>query len=672
MTMKLSFKIALGFIIILIISGVIGVIAVINMLNIQTQSTELSQAYIPEVQIATDLERNSLMVMYNIRGYGFTEDEKYLTEGRAYLTKVNESLKNAEDLSKEFAQLAILAENVKIAKTNVSTYETLVQNSQDKIKALNNYRNLMNSASDIFIKNAGDYLTAMNNEMAKEFKDGSTLAQLESRLGKISKINEVIDLNNEIRVANFKAQATDDIVLFEGILKNFDEITNLINELKTVTVQDVNKQQLDSARTSGADYKNAMSMYLTAWKELNTISSQREGAANKVLEAAQATSEGGLNQTDSVAKEAVSSLASSTVIVIVGLLLAVIIGIILAFVVIRSITKPVTRIVNDLNQGSDQVASASEQLSSASQQLAEGSSEQASALEETSATLNESTSMIQQTTENTNQASILSRKTKDSAATGNSQMKEMMSSMREIKKSSDEISKIIKVIDDIAFQTNILSLNAAVEAARAGEAGAGFAVVAEEVRNLAQRSAQAAKDTASIIERNIQLSQNGVSVAEKVGVALGEINEHATKVNSLIDEINAASNEQAQGINQINTALAQMEQVTQGNAANAEESASASEELSAQAESMREIVGQLNKIVTGKDDLSAVSSGRKPSGGGRMQITAAHHAPVPAPKPRTAMPGNNQNIVARKPKQGSTKVVNPEQVIPLEDDTADF
>ena len=263
------------------------------------------------------------------------------------------------------------------------------------------------------------------------------------------------------------------------------------------------------------------------------------------------------------------------------------------------ITKPIAKAVQNLEESAGQVASASEQLSSSSQQLAEGGAEQAASIEETSSTLEESASMIRQNSENTRQAALLAKKTKESADKGNKEMKDMMTSMGELKKSSDEIAKIIKVIDDIAFQTNILALNAAVEAARAGEAGMGFAVVAEEVRNLAQRSAQAAKDTASIIESNIELSEKGVDVSGKVNESLVDIFNESQKVNELIDEIAAASQEQAQGIAQINKAISQMEQVVQGNAATAEESAASSEELTSQAVNMQDIVNSLVQLVNG-------------------------------------------------------------------------
>jgi methyl-accepting chemotaxis protein len=272
----------------------------------------------------------------------------------------------------------------------------------------------------------------------------------------------------------------------------------------------------------------------------------------------------------------------------------------LSVYIARSITNPLNRIIRSLSEGIHQVAGASVELSASSQQLSEGSSKQASSIEETSSTLEETASMLQQSTAITMQASRLSDQAKESADKGGLEMQEMMGSIQEIKQSSDQIARIIKVIDNIAFQTNILALNAAIEAARAGEAGLGFAVVAEEVRNLAQKSAEAAKETTGIIEANIGLSGKGATVVEKVRDAFNEITVQTNKVNQLMAEISAAGREQVQATDQINLSMAQISAVTMQNAANAEESAAAAEELNVQADSMKKMVQELSEMVNGK------------------------------------------------------------------------
>ncbi|HBE80037.1 MAG TPA: hypothetical protein DDW65_19990, partial [Firmicutes bacterium] len=290
--------------------------------------------------------------------------------------------------------------------------------------------------------------------------------------------------------------------------------------------------------------------------------------------------------TETVIEEAENTYHLTLAILILSGGIALALGMLLAFLITRSITKPMNSITSRIGEGAGQVAAASGELSVSAQLLSQGSTEQAAAIEETSSTLQQSASMMEQNSTNTIQAAQLSVEAKKTADKGNIEMQQMMESIQEIKDSSDQIAKIIKVIDDIAFQTNILALNAAIEAARAGEAGMGFAVVAEEVRTLAGKSAEAAKNTAAIIDSNIQLANKGVAVAGKVSEALAEITIQSQKVSKLMDEIAASSREQAQGVVQVNKAMTQMETVTQQNAANAEERASAAAELSAQAENM--------------------------------------------------------------------------------------
>jgi len=293
-----------------------------------------------------------------------------------------------------------------------------------------------------------------------------------------------------------------------------------------------------------------------------------------------------------------------------------------------------------------QVTSASLEISNGAQSLAEGANEQASSLEEVSSSLEEMSSMTKQNADNSNQAKILAIEARNAANEGDTAMKRMAEAIGHIKHSSDNTAKIIKTIDDIAFQTNLLALNAAVEAARAGEAGKGFAVVAEEVRNLAMRSAEAAKNTAEMIEESVMNANGGVKITEDVAKSLGQIVDRAGKVGDLIAEIAAASNEQAVGIEQVNKAVAQMNQVTQSNAANSEESASAAEELNSQSAELSNMVSAF-KLSDGRDNAP-----RHP--------TARRFAPAST---ATAI---TDKRTAAKTKHG--KAVNAEAIIPLDDD----
>jgi methyl-accepting chemotaxis protein len=286
------------------------------------------------------------------------------------------------------------------------------------------------------------------------------------------------------------------------------------------------------------------------------------------------------------------SLGTAVVIVVVFIALAF-------WLVRRLVSRPLEQVMAELNAASEEVHSASTQLLGSSHSLADGASEQAASLEETSSSLEEMASMTKRNAETAGKVKKLGREAHQAGDLGVQDMTAMAAAMDDIKCSSHDIAKIIKTIDEIAFQTNILALNAAVEAARAGEAGAGFAVVADEVRRLAQRCAQAAKETAGKIEDAVHKSAKGADISAKVAKSLQEIVGKARQVDELAGEVAAASQEQSQGIVQVNTAVTEMDKVTQSNAASAEESASAAEEMTAQAEALKEAVAELLCLVNG-------------------------------------------------------------------------
>ncbi len=342
-----------------------------------------------------------------------------------------------------------------------------------------------------------------------------------------------------------------------------------------------------------------------------------------------------------------ATASSSVFLIKMGLVVAILLAGSIAWLIIRSTklvlaelavslaqTDATNRVLRELalnlDQGAAQTASAARQVAAASQTLSSGASEQAASVEETSASLEEIASMIRSTADNAEKTKVLAGEAHAVARAGSHTMVEMTQAMAAIDNSSAEVAKIVKNIDEIAFQTNILALNAAVEAARAGEAGAGFAVVADEVRSLAQRSAAAAKETANKIETAIASSRQGSVSCAKVGESLTQIANKVSSTDALVAEIAMAAREQAQGIEQINTAITQMDQVTQSNSASAEESASAAEELDAQAASLKDMVVELRQLVGG--EVTVTASTPSPARASRVEVFG--NQPAARPRPR--------------------------------------
>ena len=467
--------------------------------------------------------------------------------------------------------------------------------------------------------------------------------------------------------------------LANGVDKKFKDAIKLLEDTPAPTEAAAKEmgEIMDNLAKMEAEYKNFDTLAKNAIELLKegkiaqarllekSVGEVEDRLDNKMVQFAQKM--GG--RAEEVGKTAEADEKRATSILLVSSIITAILGFAIAVILTRSIVNPINRIIASLTEGSEQVASASGQVSSASQSLAEGATEQAAGLQETSSSLEEMSSMTKQNADNAQQASTLAGEARKAADIGSEAMQRMSAAINDIQKSSDETAKIIKVIDEIAFQTNLLALNAAVEAARAGEAGKGFAVVAEEVRNLAMRSAEAAKNTANMIEESVKNSKNGVDIAGEVGKVLEDIVQGVGKTTDLVSEIAAASQEQAQGIDQVNTAVSQMDKVTQQNAANAEESASASEELSAQAESMNEIVNELVALV----GSSGGDAGRGYKAGGAA--TKTHNRPTRdrgLSKTDSVFHHIAVSGTANQTDRATAKLAAAEKTIPLDSDKDDF
>jgi methyl-accepting chemotaxis protein len=306
-------------------------------------------------------------------------------------------------------------------------------------------------------------------------------------------------------------------------------------------------------------------------------------------------------ETATVEAEASSRSAQTTIFVADGI---VVLGL-LAFgaYVVRKVNRGLMLAVRELNQASSGTASAAAQVSSGSQRLAESAEQQAASIEQTSASSEQVSAMTMRNADSSRLAADKMKHTANSVAEVNERLQQLVNSMNAIQTSSDKVAKIIRTIDEIAFQTNILALNAAVEAARAGESGMGFAVVADEVRNLAHRSAEAARNTAALIEESISSAKDGKSKLDQVETAIVSITGSANEVNKLVEEIRRSCEEQARGIQEVSQSMARMQAATQATAAGAQQSAAAGEELSSQSESLRTTVHGLAEMVGGRAEV---------------------------------------------------------------------
>ena len=643
-TMKLGTKIAAGFTVLIMIALALGGLAVWNMNSVKAVANVLANENVPEVAVANEVERYAMMTMYMARGYIYSEETHFLDDAHKNLAQIKKNLQQAKEHAAKY-EMAAFKLNADKADAKAQEYEKLLGDTVARIDAMAKDRATMIETAVKYMKVCNEFVDGQEAKLKEQVKTIKTEPNVDheaailDRVRTIGLVNDVIDLGNAVRMGNWKAQALRDAKLYAETMKTFEQITAKLDELKSITKEEVNFKQIEECRAAGNAYHEAMISYLANWTAREDIGKKRGEVAQAVLDAAKDASGLGMGDTAKASEAAAGSLSVASMTMIVGLSIAVVVGVLLAIFITRSITGPINRIIGGLASGSEQTISAANQVSSASQSLAQGASEQAAAIEETTSSVEEMASMTKQNASNAVEAKNLAGRAKSDADKGAEAMVRMSKAIDDIKKSSDDTAKIVKTIDEIAFQTNLLALNAAVEAARAGEAGKGFAVVAEEVRNLAQRSAEAAKNTSSLIEGSVKNADNGVGNSKEVGEALKEIAEGNRKVNDLVGEIAAASNEQSQGIEQINTAVGQMDSVTQQNAANAEESASASEELSAQAEELNKMVRDLRALVGGAA-ASNDDAARSTASAHGYQASEAGKAPAKAPKAAKGAPAS--------------------------------
>ena len=652
-SMTLGKRISIGFGILVFITLVLGAIGVFNMRGAASDSANLSQMYAPETQVASNIFKSANQIRYDIRGFVMNDDEASLAKAKKGFIELQKLLAEAQALGTKY-NLKGLLEQEKLASKGLEEYIASVERVEKIYMNKKSFSKALDENAVIFVKNAKDYYDSQEEALKKEIGENVGAAKLVSRIEKVGYITSIIELGTNARVNGQKAQVRNDATILEKALQNFEPMYQKIAQIRAITVKPINLEQLKNIEAAGKSYEASLKGFAGVMHDTEAESKILVKTAADVLSTAVIVVDGALKIVVEVSNASTTSLNTASWVMIVGLLAALIVSILVAFFIIRSIVKIVTESVQSLSEGTTQVVSASEQISSASVSLAEGASSQASSVEEVSATIEQATASNNQNADNSREANILAQHSNDAAKIGNQRVVELMGAMEQITASSQKIAKIIKTIDEIAFQTNLLALNAAVEAARAGEHGLGFAVVAEEVKNLAERSAGAAKEITGIIETSIDQVKMGTDVANKTKESFTDILNGIKKTSDLIGEIAISAKEQAEGMNQIAIAMGSVDQITQQNASASEETAAAAEELNAQALSMLDSVAEMAALAgynMGRENRSTPKSVKKLSS-----------PAMSTPKRLMSMPSKKS-----KPMQSVTSKRTNEDVFPLDE-----
>lgn len=580
--LKLSSKIFCGFALIMVFLSIVAYMGFKGLSDV-----------VSSVDKADDVNRIVKIILETRR-----QEKNYIIRGEAsYIQRVEDNIKSlveqAADTKTKFKHAANQDQMTQVtdaAMSYIHFFREFVDLNNRKVEEVNLLRATMTQVfdqcnlirSELTEKGFGGKVPLPGTDMSGlEYSGYAGTGRL------IELLFETIRNEKEFIVSGNDSQWSD------KVNSGLSEILDASANLRAGLHQDAAIQAINTVISLVNAYGEAFNRYAAIVNDQQAVDREMVDAARGV---SNLCSEARADQKSQMEQQ----ISSARTVILTGTIVAIVLGCLFSVLITRLITKPLNAVIQGLNEGALQVASASGEISSAGQSLAEGASEQAASIEETSASMEELSAMTKNNAGHARKAHALVKDSYLTISEANESMEHLIHSMDDITTASKQTSKIIKTIDDIAFQTNLLALNAAVEAARAGEAGSGFAVVADEVRNLAMRAAAAAKDTAALIEGTVKQVNTGSEIVSATHQAFRRVAESSGKIENLVSEISEASLEQSKGIEQVTIAISEMDKVVQQNAANSEESAAAAEQMNGQAEQLRDYVGDLMILVTGK------------------------------------------------------------------------